>query len=78
MQQALHNKQNEARSKAQHYNESCEFYGMFGANSFDEEVLHSKGWMGLVRDEDGMLQVYAEYVLDDIDTGDESGTGWWL
>ena len=67
-----------ARAGAQHYNESCEFYGLFEAGSFDEEVQTDRGWMGFNRDEHGMLQLEAEYTYDEVDEGDESGWGWWL
>ena len=77
-QQGLLAAQKAARATAEHYDESCEFLGMMEADSFDEEVVHSRGWMGLNRDDSGLLQVYAEYVYDEVDTGDESGTGWWL
>ena len=77
-QQTLLAMQKKARAKAEHYDESCEFLGMMEADSFDEEVLHSRGWLGLNRDDDGLLQVYAEYVYDEVDTGSESGKGWWL
>jgi hypothetical protein len=77
-QQDLLTRQKQARAKAQHYDESCDFLGMFEADSFDEEVVHAGGCLGLNRDDDGILQVYMEYVYDAVDTGDESGTGWWL
>lgn len=64
------------RETAQHYDESCEFMGLFEAASFDEEVETDVCWMGFVRDENGMLQLTAEYVFD---AGQyDSGTGWYL
>lgn len=66
----------EQRKNAKHYEQSCDFLGMFDADSFDEEVETDAVWMGLVREEDGMLHVYAEYVYDG--EGLDSGTGWWL
>jgi hypothetical protein len=78
-QQEFYAAQRAARANARHYDESCDFYGMMEAGTFDEEVQHADGWLGLIRDESGMLQVYAEYVNDAVDaTGNESGTGWWL
>ena len=76
MQQHITAQQATARSKAQHYDESCEFMGMFEAGSFDEEVEDSTRWLGLTRDDTGILQVYAEFVYDDADK--DSGIGWWL
>lgn len=65
----------EQRKHAKHYAESCDFMGMFEADSFDEEVETDVMWLGLVRDENGVLQVYAEFVYDE---GLDSGKGWWL
>lgn len=64
------------RANAQHYDESCEFFGLFEADSFDEEVETDVCWMGFVRDENNMLQLHAEYVYDDAQR--EAGRGWWL
>ena len=64
------------RATAQHYDESCEFMGLFEAGSFDEEVETNARWMGFVRDADGMLQLTAEYVYDD--DAHEAGVGWWV
>jgi hypothetical protein len=74
--QTLQQQQQQARSNAQHYDESCEYMGMMEAGSFDEEVVEEGvRWQGLCRDDNGMLQVYAEYTWD---AGADSGTGWWL
>jgi hypothetical protein len=78
MQNTIHAQQQKAIANAQHYDESINFYSLFEAGSFDEEVQHSGGWLGLCRDEMGMLQVYAQYTRDAVDTGEESGTGWAL
>ena len=59
----------------QHYDESCDFLGMFSADEFDEEVETDERWMGFVRNEQGLLELAAEYVYDE---GEDSGTGWWL
>jgi hypothetical protein len=74
-------RQNKARNEAQHYEEDCEFYGMFEAGSFDEEVTCDLYWVGLTRDESGMLQVEAEYRYDvaQLDgVSNTAGKGWWL
>ena len=78
MQNNVHAQQVAAKAKAQHYVNDVDFYGMLEAGSFDEEVKHSEGWLGLCRDEQGMLQVYAQYTYDAVDVGEGSGTGWWL
>lgn len=65
----------EQRKNAQHYDESCDFLGMFEADSFDEEVETDVCWQGFVRDEAGMLQLTAEFVYDE---GEDSGYGWWM
>jgi hypothetical protein len=75
MQNTFNAQQQAARKQAQHYSESCEFMGMMGADDFDEEVEDGTQWLGLVRDENGMLQVHAQYVYDE---GKDSGMGWWL
>lgn len=64
------------RAAATHYDESCEFMGLFDADSFDEEVETDACWMGFNRDEHGMLQLCAEYVYDDATC--EAGNGWYL
>lgn len=63
------------RKSAKHYERSCDFMGMFDGDSFDEEVETDAMWLGLVREEDGLLHVYAEFVYDE---GKDSGYGWWL
>jgi hypothetical protein len=73
--QNITQQQRAARKQAQHYNESVDFLGMMEAGSFDEEVEDGTRWVGLTRDEAGILQVYAEFVWDE---GKDSGTGWWL
>ena len=72
--------QQNARNAAQHYEESVDFLGTMEADSFDEEVEDGTRWVGLVRDEQGTLQVYAEFVYDKDADGKtlDSGTGWWL
>ena len=60
----------------QHYDESCDFLCLFSADEFDEEVETDERWMGFVRNEQGLLELAAEYVYDG--EGEDSGTGWWL
>ena len=78
-QQQIFDAQTAARSKAERYS-YLDFTCMFDGTSFDEEVETDKGWMGLCRDESGMLQVHAELVYDgEVDAdGERMGTGWYL
>jgi len=78
--QSIRQQQRAARADASYYYRRCDFMGMMGAGEFDEEVDCGERWVGLVRDEHGMLQVHAEYVYDK-DSNDElrdAGTGWFL
>lgn len=63
------------RAHAEHYAESCEFMGLFDARTFDEEVNTDVCWMGFVRDEQGELQLHAEFIYDA--AGSDSGKGWY-
>jgi hypothetical protein len=68
-----------AKQKAQKYT-FLDFCSM-GSDDFDEDVMMHGRWLGLCRDDAGILQVYAEFVFDDANcTGndDAMGTAWWL
>ena len=55
--------QQQKRNNAQHMT-FLNFCCMFEAGSFDEEVMSDERFVGLCRDENGMLQVHAEFVYD--------------
>jgi hypothetical protein len=61
------------------YDESCEFFGLMDAAEFDEEVDNGERWQGLWRNDEGLLEVGAEYVYDVVDgEAQDSGKGYWL
>ena len=59
------------RANATHYTRSVDFFELFDISTFDEEVTTDVCWMGFVRDEDGMLQLAAEYIYDE-----DGDAGW--
>ena len=63
------------RAAAQHYSNSCNFFEQFDADYFEHEVETDICWMGFNCDEDGELQLCAEYIFD---AGEDSGKGWHL
>jgi hypothetical protein len=79
MQQQICKQQAAQRKQAQRYSE-LDFNCLFDSSSFDEEVETDERWLGLVRDENGMLQVYAEFVFDGAvdEDGERMGMGWYL
>ena len=78
--QNIKQQQIEMHEYAEHYEESCDFFGLCGQDEFDEEVETDGRWQGLVRDEQGVLQVFGEFVYDRDDDGVllDSGWGWYL
>ena len=62
-------------AKAQHYDDSDEFFELFDSSTFDEERTEGSVWQGIVFDEDGNKVVFAEFTYDAGNEG--SGTGWY-
>lgn len=55
------------------YENDADFFGMFEANTYDEDVFDGSSYKGFLRDENGerVLVATFEYVSEN------SGYGWW-
>ena len=61
-----------------HYEDCCDFFGMFEANDFDKETDDGVRWQGFVRNDAGEMELYGEFVYDRDANGVQlnSGKGW--
>ena len=75
----IHAQQTAARNSATVMN-FLDFTSLFDGNTFDEEVSTDTQFIGLVRDENGMLQVYAEFTYngETDEDGERMGLAWSL
>ena len=63
----------------QQFNNSIDFFELFDASSFDEEVMLRRQWLGYARNEAGELELQACFVYDKKDGEvQDSGWGWYI
>lgn len=61
------------------YKNAVDFFGMFEADTFDEERKSYGYWRGYVKNESGELVLAADYIYDWAHglQDDGPGLGWW-
>jgi hypothetical protein len=81
--QSIFKQQAAAKQNAQRGN-FLDFCCAGDGTDFDEEVMTDTSFLGLVRNEYGMLELHAEFVFDkalnerSADDSENMGTWWWL